>query len=133
MIISVVTHDVSDDCNSVPLARNDVYLRITRLGQAFAFHYSEDGTYWRMVRYFTLRQTADLRAGFSSQSPTGAGCHVIFDHIQYSPRSGKDVRSGEERPPNRHAQQPAPRVLLGMAARRSARQCSRDFLHRLPL
>jgi len=95
MIVSVVTNDVSDDCNSVPLARNDVYLRITRLGQAFAFHYSEDGTYWRMVRYFTLRQTADLRAGFSSQSPTGAGCHVIFDHIQYSPRSVKDVRSGE--------------------------------------
>lgn len=95
MIVSVVTNDVSDDCNSVPLARNDVYLRITRLGQAFAFHYSEDGTYWRMVRYFTLRQTADLRAGFSSQSPTGAGCHVIFDHIQYSPRAVKDVRSGE--------------------------------------
>lgn len=95
MIVSVVTNGVSDDCNSVPLARNDIYLRVTGLGQAFAFHYSEDGAYWRMVRYFSLRQTADLRAGFSAQAPTGEGCHVMFDQIAYRPAAVKDVRSGE--------------------------------------
>lgn len=94
-VVSVVTNGVSDDCNSTPLARNDVYLRVTRLGRAFAFHYSEDGRYWRMVRYFALRQTAELRAGFSVQAPTGAGCHATFDQIAYRPAAVKNVRSGE--------------------------------------
>ena len=95
MIVSVVTNGVSDDCNSVPVTRNDIYLRVTRLGEAFAFHYSEDGKYWRMVRYFALQQTANLRAGFSSQSPTGDGCRATFDEIQYRASAVKDVRSGE--------------------------------------
>jgi uncharacterized protein len=95
MIVSVVTNGVSDDCNSVPLARNDIYLRVTRLGEAFAFHYSEDGRYWRMVRYFALQQATNLRAGFSSQSPTGEGCRTAFDEIRYRAAAVKDVRSGE--------------------------------------
>jgi regulation of enolase protein 1 (concanavalin A-like superfamily) len=94
-IVSVVTNGVSDDCNSTPLSRNDVHLRVTRLGGAFAFHYSEDGRFWRLVRYFALRQTAGLRAGFSAQAPTGEGCHVAFDQIAYRPASVQDVRSGE--------------------------------------
>jgi regulation of enolase protein 1 (concanavalin A-like superfamily) len=95
MIVSVVTNGVSDDCNAVPLTRNDIYLRVTRLGQAFAFHYSEDGKYWRMVRYFALQQVTNLRVGFSSQSPTGDGCRAAFDQIQYRASAVKDVRSGE--------------------------------------
>jgi regulation of enolase protein 1 (concanavalin A-like superfamily) len=95
MIVSVVTNGASDDCNSVPLARHDIYLRITRLGRALAFHYSEDGQYWRLVRHFALRNTDNLRIGFSSQSPTGAGCHVVFDQIQYRAAAIKDIRSGE--------------------------------------
>jgi regulation of enolase protein 1 (concanavalin A-like superfamily) len=95
MIVSVVTNGVSDDCNSVPVTRNDIYLRVTCLGQAFAFHYSEDGKYWRLVRYFALQQTTNLRAGFSSQSPTGNGCRAAFDEIQYRASAVKDVRSGE--------------------------------------
>jgi len=93
-IVSVVTNGVSDDCNSVPLARNDIYMRVTRLGDAFAFHYSEDGRFWRMVRYFGLHQVTDVVAGFSSQSPTGAGCHASFAQIRYAPTPVSDVRSG---------------------------------------
>jgi hypothetical protein len=94
-IVSVVTNGVSDDCNSVPLTRNDIYLRVTRLGKAFAFHYSEDGQYWRMVRYFALHQSSNLRVGFSSQSPTGEGCRAAFNQIAYRASAVKDVRSGE--------------------------------------
>ena len=94
-IVSVVTNGVSDDCNSVPLTRTDIYLRVTRLGDAFAFHYSEDGSYWRMVRYFALHQATNLRVGFSSQSPTGDGCLSSFAEIQYRPEPVKNVRSGE--------------------------------------
>jgi regulation of enolase protein 1 (concanavalin A-like superfamily) len=95
MIVSVVTNGVSDDCNSVPLARNDIYLRVTRLGQAFAFHYSEDGKYWRLVRLFALQQVSNLAVGFSSQSPTGEGCRAAFQEIIYRAEGVKDVRSGE--------------------------------------
>jgi regulation of enolase protein 1 (concanavalin A-like superfamily) len=95
MVVSVVTNGVSDDCNSVPLTRTDIYLRVTRLGQAFAFHYSEDGKFWRMVRYFALHQTNNLRVGFSSQSPTGDGCRAAFSEIGYRPVPVQDVRSGE--------------------------------------
>lgn len=93
-IVSVVTNGVSDDCNSVPLARNDIYMRVTRLGQAFAFHYSEDGRFWRLVRYFSLHQAGNVVAGFSSQSPTGAGCQASFAEIRYAPVPVSDVRSG---------------------------------------
>lgn len=95
MIVSVVTHGVSDDCNSVALDTNTVYLRITKLERAFAFHYSEDGQKWPLVRYFALPKTARLVAGFSSQSPTGTACRAIFDRIAYRPESVGDIRSGE--------------------------------------
>jgi regulation of enolase protein 1 (concanavalin A-like superfamily) len=95
MIVSVVTNGASDDCNSVPLARNDIYLRVTRLPKAFAFHYSEDSRTWRLVRYFALQQTSNLRVGFSSQSPTGSGCRAAFDAITYLPQAVQDIRSGE--------------------------------------
>jgi regulation of enolase protein 1 (concanavalin A-like superfamily) len=79
----------------VTVTRNDIYLRVTRLGQAFAFHFSEDGKYWRLVRYFALQQTNNLRVGFSSQSPTGEGCRTVFAGIQYRATAVQDVRSGE--------------------------------------
>lgn len=94
MIVSVVTNGLSDDCNSVALARNDIHLRVMRLGPAFAFHYSEDGTHWRMVRYFSLRNMEGLKAGFSSQSPTGQGCRAVFDSIRYTATAVEEIRSG---------------------------------------
>ena len=95
MIVSVVTREVSDDCNSVPIEGQEVYLRIARSAQTFAFHYSQDGRYWHLVRYFTLGKLDNLRVGFSSQSPTGQQCSVVFSEISYRPGTLKDNRSGE--------------------------------------
>jgi hypothetical protein len=95
MVVSVVTNTYSDDCNSVVIPRNEVFLRIARLGQAFAFHYSEDGKYWNLVRHFTLHRATDVRIGFVSQAPTGPTCTAYFSEIAYAPRSVKDIRSGE--------------------------------------
>jgi hypothetical protein len=95
MIVSVVTREVSDDCNSVPIEGQEVYLRIARSAQTFAFHYSQDGRYWHLVRYFTLGKLDNLRVGFSSQSPTGQQCGVVFSEISYRPGTLKDNRSGE--------------------------------------
>ncbi len=94
MIVSVVTNGVSDDCNSVPLKRRDIYLRVSRLDPAIAFHYSEDGITWRMVRYFTLAGATEFGLGFSSQSPTGDGCTARFSEIRYAAEPIGDLRSG---------------------------------------
>ena len=94
MIVSVVTNGLSDDCNSVVLASADAWLRVAGLGNAFAFHYSLDGETWHFVRHFTLHERANLRAGFSVQSPTGEGCTVTYSRIRYQPVALEDLRSG---------------------------------------
>lgn len=95
MIVSVVTRGVSDDCNSSVIDGAEVYLRVTRKGEAFAFHYSLDGSYWNLVRYFTVGDLTDLHIGFSAQSPTGQGCHATFSQIRYRAGAPGDFRNGE--------------------------------------
>ncbi len=93
MIVSVVTRGRSDDCNSAVIAGDQIFLRMARLGQTFAFHYSEDGRTWPLVRYFSLGPVEALQAGFSSQSPTGRGCRAVFSEVAYAPRRLGDIRS----------------------------------------
>lgn len=94
MIVSVVTKGLSDDCNSVTLPESGVYLRVTRFGSCFAFHYSHDGEWWEMARYFRLESDGPVRVGLVAQSPTGNGCQVVFENLQFSPTPIKDIRSG---------------------------------------
>lgn len=99
MIVSVVTRGVSDDCNSFVVDGRQAWLRIARLGQAFAFHASTDGRQWRFVRYFRLDGTApgesqEVAAGFEAQSPTGDGCTVTFERIRFAPERLGDLRDG---------------------------------------
>jgi len=95
MIVSVVTRGLSDDCNSTVIDGNAVFLRVARMGRTFAFHYSLDGTYWNLVRYFTLGNVENLRIGFEAQSPTGEGCNVVFSEIAYRSDLLKELRTGE--------------------------------------
>ena len=94
MIVSVVTQGFSDDANAFVVASNQTFLRIARVGRAFAFHASDDGVYWQMIRNFTLEPSAQLAAGFVAQSPTGAGCTATFDKFVYTPERLVDIRSG---------------------------------------
>ena len=95
MIVSVVTRGLSDDCNSTVIDGNTVYLRVARIAESFALHYSQDGQYWNLVRYFSLGKVESLQAGFLAQSPTGQRCNVVFSEITYRPDILKDLRSGE--------------------------------------
>lgn len=95
MIVSVVTNGRSDDCNSVVVEGNRAWLRVSRLGNALALHWSADGQRWAMVRYFTLNRLEGLRTGFSSQSPTGQGCRARFNAITWRDTGVADIRSGE--------------------------------------
>jgi uncharacterized protein len=94
MIVSVVTKGTSDDCNSVALTENSVFLRISKSGKTCAFHFSSSGDYWHMIRYFAL-EDVPLKAGFLAQSPTGNGCKVNFSEVRLEYKTLKDIRSGE--------------------------------------
>jgi uncharacterized protein len=94
MVVSVVTRGVSDDCNSFVVEGDQVWLRIARVGRAFAFHASTDGTFWHFVRHFALDAAETLAAGFSAQSPTGEACTATFDAVRYVPERLHDLRSG---------------------------------------
>jgi uncharacterized protein len=95
IIVSVVTKGTSDDCNSVPIVGNSIYLRIAKLEQGYAFHYSQDGLGWNLVRHFTLGGQREAEIGFLSQSPRGEGCTTSFGEITYVPKKLNDIRSGE--------------------------------------
>jgi uncharacterized protein len=95
MVVSVVNHGLSDDCNSAVVPSRSVYLRVAQGDAATAFHYSRDGSLWTFVRHFTLGSREGLRVGFSSQSPTGTGCRVTFSEITYRPGFPADLRSGQ--------------------------------------
>lgn len=94
MVVSVVTRSVSDDCNSFIVDRDHVWLRIARLGPAFAFHASDDGSRWQLVRYFALEPADGIAVGFEAQSPVGDGCRATFEDIRYAAERLGDLRSG---------------------------------------
>lgn len=94
LVVSVVTRGVSDDANAFAVAGHSVWLRISRLGPAHAFHASTDGARWLFVRHFALEPADGLSVGFLAQSPTGAGCSVQFDEIVYRSERLTDLRSG---------------------------------------
>ena len=95
MIVSVVNRGVSDDCNSVVIDGNEIFLRVALTPKTISFHYSHDGLFWYFVRYFTLGNHNNVKVGLSAQSPTGKKCEVIFSEINYSSGVLKDNRSGE--------------------------------------
>ena len=93
MVVSVVTRETSDDCNSVVVGGDAVWLRIARIGRAYAFHASLDGRWWQLVRHFRLGDD-DLEVGFEAQSPRGDGCAVTFSEISLTAATLADLRSG---------------------------------------
>jgi len=92
-IVSVVTDTFSDDCNSTVLAQSSAWLRLARVGEAVAFHASDDGGRWELVRVFRPPSRAP-RIGLICQAPTGTGCTGTFDAITFTARSLSDIRDG---------------------------------------
>jgi regulation of enolase protein 1 (concanavalin A-like superfamily) len=92
-IVSVVTKGVSDDCNSFPM-KGPIYMRIAKLEKAYAFHVSENGEEWNLIRHFKLEDGTNTQMGFLAQSPTGEGCTASFSGIQFEEKLLADIRSG---------------------------------------
>jgi len=94
-VVSVVTKDISDDCNSVEIPTNSVYYRMAKADNVITLYYSVDGTKWFLIRHFQFNTTKPIKVGFLAQSPTGTSSEVKFSNIKYDPRKIKDPYAGE--------------------------------------
>lgn len=95
MVVSVVCRGVGDDANAFVVSGPSVWLRVSRIDRAYAYHASLDGQTWQMVRVFVLNdETSRDRIGFEGQSPTGDGCSVTFDQIRFVPERLANLRDG---------------------------------------
>jgi regulation of enolase protein 1 (concanavalin A-like superfamily) len=83
-LVTVVTRGLSDDCNSVPVSGDTVYLQIAKSGPAYVFYFSSDGKNWQIVRVFSLGEGLKPKIGFESQSPAGKRTEVVFSAIHYT-------------------------------------------------
>lgn len=93
MVVSVVTNDFSDDANGAVFATDAVFLRMARVGAAFAFHYSLDGESWPFLRVFRLdADPSTLSVGFLAQAPMGPGATAVFDELRFDRSSLRDLR-----------------------------------------
>jgi regulation of enolase protein 1 (concanavalin A-like superfamily) len=93
-VVSVVTRGRSDDANAVTVSAPYIWLRVSRLGGAYAFHYAEDGQNWVFVRHFEIGPTAGHVVGLEVQSPMGDGCDAEFTDLRWTAERLPDLRSG---------------------------------------
>jgi regulation of enolase protein 1 (concanavalin A-like superfamily) len=94
-VVSVVTKNISDDCNSVQINTNKVFYKVAKAGNVITLYYSTNGLKWFLVRHFQFDTTGDFQVGFLAQSPTGKRCEVKFSGIVYQVKKIKDPYSGE--------------------------------------
>ena len=94
-VVSVVTKDVSDDCNSVELKTNQVFYKVAKAENVITLYYSTDNKKWFLIRHLQINSTKNLKIGFLAQSPTGKKCEVIFSNIYYQAKKIKDPYLGE--------------------------------------
>ncbi len=93
MIVSVVTRGRSDDANGFTVDGQVIWLRISGVAGAYAFHASTDGQWWHLIRHFTLGG-GPAEVGFEVQSPVGEGCTVTYTGITFTPTTLGDLRDG---------------------------------------
>lgn len=94
-IVTVVTRGLSDDCNSITVEGNAVYLQIAKTGSTYVFYYSTDGSSWNIVRTFNLDTTSPVSLGLESQSPDGNGSTAVFSRMLYSEHKIANVYTGK--------------------------------------
>jgi regulation of enolase protein 1 (concanavalin A-like superfamily) len=93
-IVSVITNDLSDDANSVDINQDDIWLQIVRVNNTFGMQYSLDGIKWRMVRYFNLPVSTEVKVGLSAASPIGRGVNVDFLYFSIESKTVSNIRYG---------------------------------------
>jgi len=94
-VVSVVTNNISDDCNSGEMKSNKVFYKVAKAGNVITLYSSENGIKWLLVRHLQFDAQRGFRLGFLAQSPTGDQCEVKFSDISYKTEKIKDPYLGE--------------------------------------
>ncbi len=94
-VVSVVTNDISDDCNSGEMISNKVFYKVAKAGNVITMYCSENGIKWLLVRHLQFDARKGFKLGFLAQSPTGERCEVKFSNISYKVEKIKDPYLGE--------------------------------------
>lgn len=94
-VVSVVTDNISDDCNSAAITGDKVYYKMCKADNVITLYYGSDGKHWFLIRHLQFNAKGPLRMGFMAQSPTGKNNKVTFSDITYSNRKIKDPYAGE--------------------------------------
>ncbi len=94
-VVSVVTKDISDDCNSSEMPTSKVYYKMAKAGNVITLYSSSNGKRWLLVRHLQFDTKKGFKLGFLAQSPTGSRCEVKFSEIHYKVQKIKDPYAGE--------------------------------------
>jgi len=82
-VVSVVTKNISDDCNSVEINSGKVYYKIAKAGNVVTLYYSTEGAKWFLVNQLQFDAKAGFNVVFLTQSPTATRSEVKFSNILY--------------------------------------------------
>lgn len=94
-VVSVVSRNGEcDDANGCNITGNAVWLQITRVGNSFAFHFSEDGEKFFMMRFFNLPAAETVKVGMLAQAPQGKGGIRIYENLSFEMKTVKNIRFG---------------------------------------
>jgi len=94
-VVSVVTKNISDDCNSVEIKTNKVFYKLAKADNVITLYYSLDGKKWFLIRHLQFDTDKNFTLGFLAQSPTGKKCEVKFSDTSYQAKKIKDPYIGE--------------------------------------
>lgn len=94
-VVSVVTKNISDDCNSVEIQSDIAFFRVAKADNIITLYSSETGKNWFLVRHLQFDAKNGVKAGFIAQSPNGKSCTVKFSSIKYESKKIKDPYAGE--------------------------------------
>lgn len=94
-IVSVITDEVSDDCNGVKINEKGIWMQIIRKGNNFSLHYSTDKKEWVLARIFHLNMSHEIKLGISAQSPMGDSCMVKFEGLEITDNIYTNIRKPE--------------------------------------
>lgn len=94
-VVSVVTKDISDDCNSIEIASNKVFYKLAKADNVITLYASVDGRKWLLIRHLQFNNTNPIKVGFLAQSPTGKKCQVQFSDIKYQVKKISDPYTGQ--------------------------------------
>lgn len=95
-VVSVVARNGEcDDANGCNIDGNEVWLKVCRCGNSFAFHYSVDGKKFYMTRFFNLPVGETVKVGLLPQAPVGNGGTRFYTDLTFEQKTVKNIRMGE--------------------------------------